>query len=341
VRLLSDFLWVLAFLIGLPAPERPQIPLQRELVQLVGDSPLRGVVVVVDRAGNTQIAAVGQGPDEPIAVGSARKWLVSALILALVDEGRLSLDEPIARWLPRWQQPLKDRITLRMLLSHTSGLPRRPPPGLCSGATTLAACTDRLAELSLRAEPGTRFYYSSMGFNVAARVVEAASGERWQDLLARRLLEPLGMERTELRPAGPGLLDMAGELWSTPTDFARFLQMLLDEGQLDGRSLLSAGAIAEMERNQTLTHFSPDVVPEGLGLVVRGYGLGMWRSLVGPHDQLELATAHGKGGFLAWLDRRTGQAGVLSLQGTEGPVEAPRGFDALRVMEELSEAAKR
>jgi hypothetical protein len=82
------------------------------------------------------------------------------------------------------------------------------------------------------------------------------------------------------------------------------------------------------------------VVPEGLGLEVCGYGLGMWRSLVDPQDRLELATAHGKGGFLAWLDRRTGQAGVLSLQGVDGPVEAPRGFDAVRVMERLNEAAK-
>jgi CubicO group peptidase (beta-lactamase class C family) len=340
-RVLSDLLWALAFLIGLPAPELPQSPVQQELVRLVGDSPLRGVIVVLDREGRTWEASVDQGPDEPIGVGSARKWLIAATVLMLVDEGRLSLDEPIARWLPRWQQPYKEQITLRMLLSHTSGLPSRPPPGSCSGALTLAACIDRLADLSLRDEPGTRFHYSSMGFNVAARVAEVASGTRWQDLLQRRLLDPLGMHRTGLRPAGPGLLDMAGELWSTPTDFARFLRLLLDGGQLQGRSLLSPEAIAEMERNQTRVHFSAAVVPEGLGLVVRGYGLGMWRSVVDDRDQLELATAHGKGGFLAWLDRRTGTAGVLALQGVDGPVEAPRGFDALRLMERLSGAAKR
>jgi D-alanyl-D-alanine carboxypeptidase len=238
---LSDLLWLLACLVGLPAPEVPVPPLQRELVELVGGGPLRGVAVVVDREGRTQVASVAQAPDEPIVVGSARKWLIAALVLLLVDEGELSLDEPVARWLPRWQQPYKDRITLRMLLSHTSGLPRRPPAGFCSGALTLGACIDRLADLSLRAEPGTRFHYSSLGFNVAARVIEVASGSRWQDLLQARLLEPLGMERTELRPAGPGLLDMAGEMWSTPTDFARFLHMLLEEDPL-----LSAEALAEM-----------------------------------------------------------------------------------------------
>lgn len=341
-QLLSDLLWIIAFLIGLPASAPDVGPVYRELTAFTAEGS-SAVAALVDEHGQISVFASGRGADEPVPLGSVRKWFTAALVLMLVDEGTLSLDAPIASVLSPWKTPLRDQITLRQLLSHTSGLVRRPPPGSCSGAITLAACVDTISAVPLLSLPGERFRYSSAGFNVAARVAEQATGQRWEVLLEQRLFAPLGMTRTEARPAGPGLPEMVGEIWSTPEDFARFLRMLLECSAM-AACLLSREAVIEMERSQ-LGDIPRTALTAELAMGGGDYGLGVWRSEVDARGDSVLASAHGKGGFLAWVDHRTGRAGVLSVRGRlsdSGPVlEGPMARALMKRLSRRTEVSSR
>lgn len=299
-------------------------PLEREVWAIVGG---RGVSVALTMTrGNGQEArsvSIGLDPDEPVPVGSARKWLASAAILSLVEEGILELDRPIADWLPLYDQPYKDRITLRMLLAHTSGMVGRPPSGLCSGAGTLAGCVDRLADVPLVSEPGTTFSYSSAGYNVASRAAEVATGERWQELLEERVFGPLRMDDVVFEPAGPGLPDMVGDLRVSTRTYVRFLAMVLDGGRVGDRQLLDPRTIDEMVGGQTNSVPKIGSVPkkswwpEGYDY----YGLGMWRNVVDAEGRAQVLTSEGRHNFMAWIDWRNRTAGAASVRTGKGAGE--------------------
>lgn len=123
--------------------------------------------------------------------------LTTAVMLA-VDEGRLSLDEPVQHWVPQFRGAGKDGITLRLLLTHTSGLPAWKP--------LYQMTTDRpdalvLADTTpLDTLPGTRFVYSDLGAIVATQAVEAAYGERIDQVVADHVMAPLGLKSTTYLP---------------------------------------------------------------------------------------------------------------------------------------------
>lgn len=134
------------------------------------------------------------------AYASITKTFTSALILQLVDEGRISLDEPVAPWLP--DAGLHPRMTVRHLLDHTSGLPdfftvAGIDPALngdkarpWTAAEALAFATkDRIA-------PDTRWRYSNTGYVYLGQLAQAVTGERWSTLVRERFLDPLGLDHT-------------------------------------------------------------------------------------------------------------------------------------------------
>jgi D-alanyl-D-alanine carboxypeptidase len=127
----------------------------------------------------------------PFAVASVSKTFVAALALQLVEEGRLTLDEPVARWLP--DLPRGDTVTLRQLLGHTSGIGAGPAPELGRQWTA----DDVIAAMAPPdCDPGSCFRYSDLNFVVAGAVIEAATGSTVPSLVRRRFLRPLGMTHT-------------------------------------------------------------------------------------------------------------------------------------------------
>lgn len=216
----------------------------------------------------------------PYRVGSLTKAVTAALTIALVDDGLLSLDEPITRWLdqasiqphPAWAGELEPGpVTLRHLLTHYSGLPRNPPNVLAIGRDPFGGYSDSaldvaLAELVLDWPPGVYVNYSNFGFAVLGRVLEAATNEPFESLLKRRLLEPLGIQEASLeRPQAEtsttgyrstdidraeddwdlGALAPAGGLYASACALARFLTLLLDPEVSAGLGI-SEERIAEM-----------------------------------------------------------------------------------------------
>lgn len=135
--------------------------------------------------------------DSLFDLASLTKLYVTVLALSLVDEGRLALDEPVERWLPEYGDG--EWVTLRQLLTHTSGLPATYEPR----GTDVAARWRSVMSVGLLDAPGTVHRYSCVGFQIAGRVVEEAGGADLPTLLRERVTAPLGLSRTGYLPGEP------------------------------------------------------------------------------------------------------------------------------------------
>jgi CubicO group peptidase (beta-lactamase class C family) len=233
--------------------------------------------------GHTTCQAIHPVTDRTLFdLASLTKPMVAAVILALVEDCLLALDEPIATRLPSFRSPGRDLVTLRHLLTHTSGLPAVVRPS-----------EDPLT-LALRRHPGADFEYSCVGFAVAGLLAEAATGSRLPDLLRRKLTGPLGMRDTGYLPSPAwrdriaatecvqgrdlvhgevhdetswalgGVTGNAG-IFGTARDVARFGEMLRRGGTPDGVRVLHTSSVAEMTRDQLPSHVDPGY-RHGLGL---------------------------------------------------------------------------
>jgi CubicO group peptidase (beta-lactamase class C family) len=223
---------------------------------------------------------------------SVSKQFAAAAVMLLVESGRLDLGEPVARWLsadsPQWR-----RVTLHHLLSHTAGIPHwREAPGLDPGEPMRTA--DRLEIIRatpLQFEPGAQWHYSSLGFLLAAFIVEQASGQSYQDFLAERILSPLGLAQTTVggaphaaargyrdgQPVVPFDLDTmpgTGDIWSTATDLTRFTTAL------HGGELVAASSLQAMCTAHAASDDDDGGEPR---LITTGYGYGMRTGMFAGH----------------------------------------------------------
>src|SRR5687768_10474324 len=236
--------------------------------------------------------------DQVVPIASSSKWLAGALVMSLVDDGKLSLDAPVSKYLPEFTGD-KAAITVRQLFAHTSGLP--PEIGCRNNRqTTLEACAKEIAKATLIAQPGTEFFYGGVSMHAGGRVVEVVTGKSWNDAFVDRVAKPLGMTKTDFFAYGPTSNPRpAGDARSTINDYAKFLQMILNGGEFNGQRVLSANAVAEMHRDQTRGstirysifgnkgHLDP-------ALPSSRYGVGMWGEKTGPQSgKILLASSPG------------------------------------------------
>jgi len=262
---------------------------------------------------------------KPIPIASATKWLTGAVVLTLVDEGKLGLDDSVSRYLSEFGGG-KARITVRQLLSHMSGLPMSDPT-LQRRDITLKQSVEAIASAPLMSPPGELCIYGDASVQVAGRIAEIASrtnapsGQAWKALFAARLARPLEMTRTSYEGAIPtDNPHLAGGAFSTAADYANFLVMLSNGGQFRGRRILSEKAVEEMFRDQTAgkpLRFNPfqsfaDLRP---GWREVRYGICNWLERVdgGSGRTLE-ASAPGVSGFCPWIDFEDKIVGVFAAE---------------------------
>lgn len=258
-------------------PAGTQLALERELDRALERGEMPGAVVLAgNRAGvffRRAFGLHGVEPRRPLRadaifdLASVTKAVATATgLAALVEDGRVRYDDPVARYLPAFTAEDKRGITLRHLLTHTSGLPavNAVPRSTLEG----------IAATPLLDEPGARHRYSDLGFIVLGEVVARAAREPLERFVAQRLFEPLGLGDTGFRPApGPRLVPTEREgdayltgvvhdpraralggvaghagLFSSADDLARFARCLLAGGSLDGRRVLREGTVREMTR---------------------------------------------------------------------------------------------
>jgi len=249
------------------------------------------------------------------------KSFTASTLLLLRDEGRLSLDEPVARWVPDvgdLRAPTRDAppITIRHLMTMSGGLPTDDPWGDRQQGLPL----DRFAELlrgglSTALPPDTRFEYSNLGYGILGRVISAVAGVEYDDVVRTRFLEPLGMTSTTYRleavardrlavgyvkrddtwipdPIDPyGALASMGGVFTTVTDLARWVAGFLDafpaRDDPPGRHPLARASRREMQQihraeDPELRWTTADAPPD-LESGGYGYGLFVWQDLrLGP-----------------------------------------------------------
>jgi CubicO group peptidase (beta-lactamase class C family) len=186
-------------------------PVTRVLDSAVAAGAAPGAVLAVSRDGDRFLYATGQlGADEPqhpdgttvydLASLTKVVALLPAVMLA-VEEHRLELDAPIQRYVPAFTGPGKDRVTVRLLLAHASGLPAIRL--LYREVSSRAEAFALVDSTQLKYPPGTRESYSDLGAILLTQAVEAVYRERLDSLVERRVFQPLGMSSTRyLPPAG-------------------------------------------------------------------------------------------------------------------------------------------
>lgn len=229
--------------------------------------------------------------DTPMATGSVGKHMTSFALLQLVDDGEVALDDPVVEHLPEFELA-DDRytdITIRQLLSHTSGM---PSPTIVEPAADLSEGVERLQDWELQSEPGAQYTYSNMNYHVAGRLIETVAEVPFATYLDENLFQPLGMGDTRsvdtARADDPGLqaghvtaygttlpmqemdqlLVGAGGVVTTAEDQAHWLAMLTNDGAApNGEQLLSPELLDEAQTSQ------PGTDGEGLGWHLSGEGV--------------------------------------------------------------------
>ena len=230
------------------------------------------------------------------AIGSISKQFTAAAILLLTQQHKVSLDDPVSRFVPGLSRG--NEVTVRELLSHTSGYqdfwPQDYVPPSMEKPTTPQQIIDRWAKQPLDFEPGTQWQYSNTNFIIAGLIVQKASGTPFTKFIHTRILDPLGLTTAvdfdalgpsaaqpigymryglgPLRPStptGPGWMFGAGELAMTPTDLAKWDISMIKQ------SVLSPASYKAMETTVLLKNG-----------VSSGYGLGVEVGQVGGHRMI-------------------------------------------------------
>jgi CubicO group peptidase (beta-lactamase class C family) len=223
----------------------------------------------------------------PFVLASVSKPITATAVMQLVDAGRVRLDAPVRTYLPEFRVAdpgASGRVTVRELLTHTSGL---PASGCERDATTLRGFVASLRDVSLDATPGSRFIYCSGNYNILGLLVEKVSGQPFGRYVQRHIFQPLDMshsytsegpaqehglaqghrwifgEVTPLHHYNPSGVP-SGYLVSSVQDMSHFLTASLNSGRYRQQRVLSSRAVAAMQRGQ---------VDAGDG---SSYGLG-WR----------------------------------------------------------------
>jgi CubicO group peptidase (beta-lactamase class C family) len=219
-------------------------------------------------------------------IASMTKPVTGVAVLILQDEGKLSVADPVAKYLPEFGN-LKTpsgkpaNLTLTQILTHTSGLGEASGPA-AQKAKTLADLVPIWLAAPMQYEPGAQWKYTQSGINAAARVVEVVSGMTFDVFVQKRIFDPLAMKDTTFYPTeaqrarlatayarnkDTGILEAVpprpdygprdrppqgnGGLYSTAPDYARFARMLLNGGTLDGHRYLTAAAMKFLTTSQT------------------------------------------------------------------------------------------
>ncbi|MFC7590242.1 serine hydrolase domain-containing protein [Nonomuraea antimicrobica] len=263
------------------APELTPAAVDAYLREAMEATGAPGVSVVVTHDGKV-VHAAGYGhdaegrpvtEDTPMRVASVSKSFTAMAVMTLVERGAIELDGPVATQLPGFAMadPRAARITVRHLLNQTSGLSDRTVDiAATERATSLADHAASLADSRLAADPGTRYEYCNVNYDLAARLVEVASGQRFGDYLRERVFGPLGMTSSAVsdqtvrpanghnsifgvwlpRPEPAGFLDGsgAGGVITTAADMGRWL--IAQTG--DGRPLVTRHSLEVMHRPTTL-----------------------------------------------------------------------------------------
>lgn len=210
-------------------------------------------------------------------IASCSKWLTAALVMQFVDEGKLSLDDKIGKWLPEFDRYGKSYITVRLCLCHETGI--KDEGSLLKKMferkkfASLEEEVNSFAARDIRVNAGEDFWYGNIGLNIAGRILEVVSKKKFDVLIKTKLFVPLGMRRTSFTTLDASAINPSGGAVSSADEYMKFLMMLLNKGKFNGKQILSEQAVETMKQLQTGSMkiaYTPKAA-EGFG-----YALGSW-----------------------------------------------------------------
>jgi CubicO group peptidase (beta-lactamase class C family) len=310
--------------------------------------------------------------DAIFRLASMTKPITGVAVLMMVEEGKIRLNDPVSKFLPEFRDmkvamprerpaaaaapefyvvPANREITIRDLLTHTSGLvsgglgaaqvPRLAPR---APDDTLATYVPKLATIPLDFQPGTQWAYSGgAGPDTLSRIVEIVSGQAYDEFLRTRIFEPLGMKDTFFYPPDdrrPRLVTLyrkspnglekdanqdgfssktyfsgGGGLMSTAADYLQFAQMLLNGGELNGKRLLGPRTVELMASNHV-----GDMFNGKLGRPAHGMGFGLIVQVVEDNVAAGLRVSNGSFGWdgafgtQVWVNPKETMVTVIMIQ---------------------------
>jgi len=210
-------------------------------------------------------------------IASCSKLLTAALVMQFADEGKLSLDDKVVKYIPQFDKYFKGYITIRQCLSHMTGI--EDEGGFLKKLiqrkkfASLEEEVNAFAARNIRANAGTDFWYGNVGLNIVGRVLEVISKKKFDILIKTKLLNPLGMRKTTFSDLKGNPLNPSGGAQSTADDYMKFLVMLLHNGKNNAVQILSENAVNELRQVQTSPEqikYAPKAA-EGYN-----YALGSW-----------------------------------------------------------------
>lgn len=284
-------------------------------------------------------------------IASMSKPITGIAVMMMVEQGKISLDDPVEKYLPEFKN-LKNKegehvpVTVKQLLTHTSGLAEITPEQ-AKASKTLADVIPLYVAKPVKFPPGSQWQYCQSGINTAARIVEVVSGEKFPEFLDKHLFQPLGMTDTSFylsedqnkrlsktyKRTPEGKLEVGenqilngrsptdrerfpaanGGLFSTADDYLKFCQMLLNNGEFNGKRFLKADTVRTfrtVHSGDLKTGFTPG----------NGWGVGccVIRDPQGPTAALTAGSfGHGGAhGTQAWIDPTNNRIYLLMIQRT-------------------------
>jgi CubicO group peptidase (beta-lactamase class C family) len=371
VRTLCALVLALAALPAAAEPAAKSEALEASLRKFVDTGELSGVVTFVgNKDGVLDVQVVGFADlehklpmkrDTLFRIASMTKPITALAVMQLFEEGKVDIDDPVEKYLPEFKGQMllaskdKDTVTLRKpsrpitvkdLLTHTSGLPGYPP-GMADvyqlRNRTLSETTIAISQAPLLFEPGSKWSYCNSGIDTLGRIIEVVSGMPYDRFLATRIFEPLGMVDTTPYPTAQqlkrlavtygrkngklvampgGVLDYAGGakhpvpaggLFSTGDDLARLYRCFLRHGALDGKRIISAKTLAAMTSIHT-----GDLKAGFIDGSAWGLGFGIVKEPRGVTENLSPGSfGHGGAyGTQGWIDPTKGIFTILLIQRT-------------------------
>ena len=237
-------------------------------------------------------------------IGVASSWFTAALVMYMVDQGKIKLDDKVSKYLPIYEKYSKGYLTIRHCLSNTTGL-EAEKDGIQKmfQKTKFSSLEEQVnafaSKREIVANPGEQYYYSNIGLNIAARILEVVSKKSFDRLATEKLFRPLTMKKTSF--ANETIVNPTSGAISTATDYCKFLTMLLNKGSYNGKTVLSEKSVATLlsiQESKAAVAYNPK------GVEHSGHAFGSWVD-----DKVFYAP--GFQGSFAFLDTCRNYAGTI------------------------------
>jgi CubicO group peptidase (beta-lactamase class C family) len=245
----------------------------------------------------------------PESINASSQWLTAALAMVLVQEGKVGLDDKVSTYLPIFSKYGKGYITLRHCLTYNTGIDGSKAFEKGKFKNLEEEVEHIAINREIKTNPGTEFYYSNVGFKIAARVLEVVAKKPFERLIKEKLTSPLAMRNTSFANENYDRApDPASGAKSTAFDYLNFLSMLLNKGMFNGKQVLTEESVKALLSLQAKVTEVKNVPKDALKADL---AMGSWIMEKNDKDEPVAYTAPGFNGIYPVLDICRGYAFII------------------------------